>query len=319
MYASGAGSQETPGGCELSPITNAVLDEASVVAPGGTGHPGFGPAGWGCQSTETACTFPTAVGVGMAPPGGDDHQPVVGSDKRDQATVRRERGGGATHEASYAAIAHAQDHDPPARRGRDLASVGRPRRLRAGPDQPQLTRTTRPNHTAAYDREQTPAGPDRVGRGTRRRLLLADPIDPVERHPAVLDKRDHRTARHKRRVRRRAERAVHARAIRIHDPDSGAGEHERAAVRRPPRPARNSTHPSDGANPVRAAAVRRYQDNPPARPRLHRQHTIRPGKRRHRSRREHPNHTRSDKHQRPNNTADHDPAGYRSVSPMIGQ
>ena len=38
-----------------------------IVDPGGTAQPGFGPYGFGCQSTDTARMFPTRLGAGCSP------------------------------------------------------------------------------------------------------------------------------------------------------------------------------------------------------------------------------------------------------------
>src|ERR1700733_6058549 len=61
MYAIGGALPNPKGGGFPSPVTIAFDVLASTVEPGGAAQPGLGPRGFGCQSTDAARTFPTAL------------------------------------------------------------------------------------------------------------------------------------------------------------------------------------------------------------------------------------------------------------------
>jgi hypothetical protein len=210
-----------------------------------------------------------------------DHQPVIRSHVGDPPTVGRERWGASADEAADLVIARGDDHDPPLLDRRDGARIGRPG-WRARHRQPgQMSRTARPQDAPAYDRKPSGGRPHGVAQPSHHGAALADRVDPIDEHVSALEEGDKCAAGLERRPERRAEGAVHARAIGVDDPDPRPGEHQCAPVGRPLRPVRRPA--PDGrtqTDPPRACTVGPDEHDPAAGARLHGQQPVRTRKRR---------------------------------------
>ena len=208
----------------------------------------------------------------------DQHQSLVGGHERDPPPVGREGRRASPRQPLRVVVAHADDDNPTSLNGRDAVTPRRPRGLATPGEPAEPTRAPGPQR-AITNRGKLPGRrPYRVGHATDRRGRLAQRVDPIHGHATALAERDQRAARLESRVGGGAEAAIHARPVRVHDPDRGRGIHDRPAIGRPARPARRAAPRFDRADPAHDMPVRAHQQDPAPGHRLHGQQAVRPWK-----------------------------------------